>query len=138
MIQEEEYESEQEPSTDQDTSLSEVDELRELIEKLSIRQRRTERKLLKTSKELDRVSKELETVHNKQHTDPSKKILQKGDNLKKGDKVLVTTRTKNRCGDLAVVHRQPHPSATFVWVLPEGKSPGNEYKVTRKCLEPRV
>lgn len=118
-------------SIDQETSLSEVDELRELIEQLRIRQRRTERRLVETSEELGRVSRELEVVRIEQSRETPTEIFNKG------DKVLVTTRTKNRYGDLAVVYYQPYPASRFVWVLPEGKLPGSEYKVTRKYLKLR-
>ena len=118
----------------QSTILSEVDELRELIEKLYIRQKKTEEDLVKTSEELDRVSRELASV--KEESTVSLTTVQYN-TFNKGDKVLVTTTTKNRYGDVGVVYRKPHATAKYIWVLPEGKLPGEEYRVMRKYLERR-
>ena len=130
------------PNNNQQTAISEIDELRELIERLYIRQRKTEQKLVETSEELKRVSRELLTVNKQEGTESTTTIVTtttivSNKKFNKGDKVLVTTKTKDRYGDLAIVYRQPHPRARFIWVLPEGKLPGDEYKVTRKFLEIR-
>ena len=116
---------------DQNTTTSEVDELRDLIEKLRIRQENTELHLLETKVELKRVSEELSTLKRGSIKNISKT---EGKELYKGDRVLVTTPTKNRKGDKGVIHRHPNSRSIYCWVLPDGKKPEEAYRVTRKYL----